>query len=117
MFVVETFLSMLFVKCKSRGEQLAVVIGMLVLIVVCVGIGKFLLGMGEAGADTFIEMSSSDGHDHSDFQRGSGEVAIYGYAGAALCALLGIIFAIMAGINLVRFITRTGLADPDEGWS
>ena len=117
MFVVETFLSMLFVKCKTRGEQLAVVVGMLILIAACFGVGKFLLGMGEAGADTFVEISASDGHDHSDFQRGSGEVAIYGYAGAALCALLGVIFAIMASINLVRFITGTGLADPDQGWS
>jgi hypothetical protein len=116
MFVVETFLSMLFVKCKTRGEQIIVVIGMLILIAACFGVGKFFLGMSNATLESVTELSEMESASNR-LERDTASVSLYGYATVAICSLLGIIFAIMAVINLVRLITGTGLADPDEGWS
>jgi hypothetical protein len=115
MFVVETFLSMLFVKCRSRGEQLIVIFGMLILIAACYGIGKFFLGMSEAGVQTMQEAAEMD-LDAGD-QSEIGRLTVYGYAAVGIAGLLGFIFAIVAIINAVRFITGTGLEDPDDGWS
>ncbi len=115
MFVVETFLSMLFVKCRTRGEQLIVIFGMLILIAACYGVGVFFLGMGEAGAQTVQEAAEMD-LDAMD-RREIGQIAVYGYAGAGIAGLLALIFAFVAIINAVRFLTGTGLEDPDDGWS
>jgi hypothetical protein len=114
MFAIETFFSMLLVKCKTRGEQIALIIGMLVLIAACYGIGKFFLGLGQAGTATMQEAVEMD------LQAGSvadiGHITFYGYAGAAISGLVGLLFALIALINTVRFLTGTGLADPNESW-
>lgn len=115
MFGVETFFSMLFVKCKTRGEQAIFVVGMLILTAACFGVGKFFLGMGNATMQSAIEMNSAESAP-SGMERDVAQISFYGYATVAVCAGLGLIFSTMAVINLIRLITCTGLAD-DDGWS
>jgi len=114
MFAIKTFFSMLFVKCSSRGEQIGVVVGMLILIAACIGIGKFLLGLGEAGAETMLEVAEMERRSRNS--GGAARVTLFAYAGVAICGVTGVIFALVGLINAVRFLTGTGLADPDEGW-
>lgn len=115
MFGINVFFSMLFVKCKTRGEQVIVVVGMLILVAACFGVGKFFLGMGNASMQSAMDISSSQ-DTPSGMDRDIAHISLYGYATVAVCAGLGIIFATMATINLVRLITGTGLA-ADDGWS
>jgi len=115
MFAVETFLSMLFVKCKSRGEQLGLIIGMLIMIAACYGVGKFMLGLGEAGLETANEVASME-RSPSGMERDSAAISLFGYATVAACVVFGAICSIMATINLVRLLTGTGLADPNDTW-
>lgn len=111
MFGINVFFSMLFVKCKTRGEQVIVVAGMLILVAACYGVGNFFLGMGQAAADTIGDASGSNRND-----RKMGSMSINSYITVGVCLLLGVIFSIMAVINFVRLVTGTGLAD-DDGWS
>lgn len=108
MFGVETFLSMLFVKCHTRQEQVYLVVGMAILTVCCLGICKFTLGMSEAAMDT--EISSGD------IQRDVYQIGFYGYLVVGISGLLALVFAFMGVLNLIRLLTNTGLDDPDEGW-
>lgn len=107
MFGVETFISMLFIKCKTRAEQVYLVVGMAILIVCCIGVCKFTLGMSEAAMDTEVS---------GDMQRDVYQIGLYGYVVVGISGLLGIVFAFMGIVNLVRLVTNTGLEDPDEGW-
>ncbi|MFK7758670.1 MAG: hypothetical protein AB8C13_01845 [Phycisphaerales bacterium] len=111
MFMVKAGISMLFVKCKTRGEQLGVVVGMVLLIAVCYGVGRFFLGFGGASLETLQQEDIS-----AEMQSDVGHLTVYGYATVALCAVLGLVFSIVAVVNAFRYLTRTGLA-PDDGWS
>ena len=105
---------MLFVKCSSRGEQLGVVLGMLFLIAVCFGIGKFLLGLSEAGAETMQQAADMDLRVHR--RGGAARATLFAYAGLAICGISGVVFALVGLINAVRFLTGTGLVDANESW-
>ena len=99
----------LFCKCGSRQEQIILVIGMAVMVLVCAGVCKFGFGMGQAALETVQE---SDGAG----SRGSGRFVFYGYTIFAISGFLGVVFALMAVINLIRLLTGTGIEDPDEAW-
>lgn len=100
-------MDILLCKCRTRQEQAYLVVGMVILTVCSFGVCKFALGMGKAARATDV-----DGR----FQRDVNEVAYYGYMIFGISALLGLAFAFMGILNLVRLVTGTGLDESDGSW-
>ena len=111
MFAIEAFFGAVFCRCKSRQEQLILVGLMAVLSLIAAATGRWFVGFAGAARQSSEEVSS--GRMDGDLVKMS--ILSYGIAGIIL--LLAALFGFMALLNLVRFLTGTGLSDPDDGWS
>ncbi len=83
---------------------------MALFVFVLVVVGLWMYQMGNASLETISEFEESSGHQDSGIYR----MMFYFYAGAAICALLGLLFSAVGIVNLVRFLTNTGLKDNDD---
>lgn len=100
-------MDILLCKCRTRQEQVYLVIGMAILVVCCFWVCKFALGMGKAALETDV-----GGH----FQHEVNNIGFYGIVVFGISVLLGLAFAFMGILNLVRFVTKTGLDESDGSW-
>jgi len=105
----ELLLDVILMKCESRAQQIGLAIGMALLIVACVVIGLWSLNLGQATLADAREMNLLE----SRRDLGLRNVMFYFYAGSVICGFLALLFSLIGVVNLVRFITRTGLKGSD----
>ncbi|GEM_PF-3385364 len=106
--------SAILMKCESRGQQLGLAIGMLILAGGAAAGMWFFMGLGEAAMET-----SQQARDMGmRTRRGSAvsQATVFGWAGMIVCALVGVIFVLVSIVNFFRFMTGTGLAPQDDTW-
>jgi len=100
----------ILMKCESRSQQLTLVVGLALFIVALVAVGGWMMMMGNGTMEALNEHRESIGY------RGRSNLStsvFFFYGGAAICAFLSFVFALMVIVNLVRLVTNTGLKDPD----
>ena len=114
MYFIGEFFDMLFAKCETRGQQLSLVLGMAVIVAACAGGAVFFLGLGEAGLET-VEQAREMGL-RVRRRSGASQATLLGYGGVAVCGIIGLLCGAIGVVNLLRFITGTGLKDPDSSW-
>jgi hypothetical protein len=97
----------IMMKCETRAQQVGLVIGMAVIVAGMGSVGMWLFEMGEAARETVIQAAEMNMRSGRRFN----QVVIYFYGGAAICGVVSVIFSLVGIINLVRFLTHTGLAE------
>jgi len=102
-------------KCESRAQQIGLAMCMALFVTALVGVGLWMLSMGNATLETVT--------DNPDLVRrrggsrrsgGIGGAMLFFYAGAAVSAVLSVLFALVGIVNLVRFMTNTGVKETDS---
>ena len=102
----ELLLDVIFMKCENRTQQIGLAIGMGLFVIAFIAIGWWCFDMGQAAQTDAREMNSAiemrDDH-------GLNRMMFNFYAGATVCGLLGLLCSLVGIVNLVRFLTFTGL--------
>tara|TARA_R110002095_G_C4082999_1_gene221762 strand:- start:69 stop:407 length:339 start_codon:yes stop_codon:yes gene_type:complete len=110
-FVLGTCIDALFTKCKSRQEQVILVVGALVLATIGYFVGDWLFGFAGAARTSAGEI------DSTRRQREYLQYMLIAYGVYGITMLLTASIAFVGVLNLIRLITGTGLADPGEDWT
>ena len=109
-FQISTWIDALFTKCKTRSEQLILVVVALTLATIGYFVGDWLLGFAGAARQSIGEI------DSPRTQREYTQYAVLAYGVYGITMLLTASIAFVGVLNLFRFLTGTGLADPGEEW-
>jgi len=96
-------------RITPKGQLIIVLCGAL-LAAVGYPVSQWFMGMAIDARESGTEISDSD------VAAGAYSLMLFGYTMYGTVILMAVIFAFLAALNLIRFITGTGLADPNEAW-
>ena len=101
---------LVLMKCETRSQQIELAIGMMLFAITFFALGYWMYGVTHPSPESIEKYGLATENLGRKMRKG----IFYFYIGFIVSFPLSALFSAISVVNLVRFITNTGLKDPGD---